>query len=101
MTDGQTYNPDGFLNGVASDDTANANTSWYNDYTLKNTHFLRLKNIRVTYNLPEKILSEAKINSASVYLDREFCPFTNYEGLDPRWNRTRLLFLFQSSECSV
>ena len=79
-----TYNPDGFLTGVASDDTANANTSGDNDYTLKNTHFLRLKNIRVTYNLPEKILSGAKINSASVYLDlQNSVLFTNYEGLDP------------------
>lgn len=78
------YNPDGFLTGVATDVTANANTSGNNDYTLKNTSFIRLKNIKLTYNLPEKILSGANISSASVYLDiQNSVLFTNYQGLDP------------------
>ena len=77
-------NPSGFLTGIATDQTANANKSGYNDYTLKNTHFLRLKNIKVTYTLPEKFLNNCKISSASVYLDlQNSVLFTNYEGLDP------------------
>ncbi len=81
-------NPSGFLTGIATDQTANTNTSGYNDYTLKNTHFLRLKNVKVTYTLPEKLLNGCKISSASVYLDlQNSVLFTNYEGLDPEMER--------------
>lgn len=77
-------NPSGFLTGIATDQTANANTSGYNDYTLKNTHFLRLKNIKVTYTLPERLLNSSKISSASVYVDlQNSVLLSNYEGLDP------------------
>lgn len=78
------YNPDGFLTGVASDKTANTNTSGNNDYTLKNTSFLRLKNIKVTYTLPEKLLSAGNISSASVFVDlQNTVLLSNFQGLDP------------------
>ena len=78
------YNPDGFLTGVATDKTANKNTSGNNDYTLSNTSFLRLKNIKLTYDLPSKILSGAKISAASVYVDiQNSVLLSNYQGLDP------------------
>lgn len=78
------YNTDGFLTGIAADYTANANTSGYNDYTLKNRSFLRLKNIKLTYDLPETLLSKVAISSASVYIDiQNSVLWGNYDCLDP------------------
>jgi len=78
------YNTDGFLTSIASDETANNNNSGNNDYTLKNTHYLRLSNVKLTYNLPQSLLSSTKISNAAVYFDlQNSLLLTNYEGLDP------------------
>jgi len=77
-------NPDGFLTGVASDLTSNANTSGNNDYTLKSTSYMRFSNIKLTYNFPTKLLQGAKISNAAVYLDlQNTALLTNFEGYDP------------------
>lgn len=78
------YNTDGFLTSIASDIAANSNNSGNNDYTLKNTSYLRLSNIKLTYNLPQNLLSNVKISSAAFYVDlQNTFLLTNYEGLDP------------------
>jgi len=78
------YNTDGFLTGIASDYTANNNNSGSNDYLLKNTSYLRLSNIKLTYNLPQKLLNSVSISNAAVYVDlQNSFLLTNYEGLDP------------------
>ena len=78
------YNTGGFLTGIASDIAANSNNSGNNDYTLKNTSYLRLSNIKLTYNLPQNFLNNVNISSAAVYVDlQNTLLLTNYEGLDP------------------
>lgn len=60
------------------------------DFTLKNVHFWRFKDIKLTYMLPEKFLKRNKIASdASVFVDlQNTLMLTNYDGLDPEWEPT-------------
>jgi TonB-linked SusC/RagA family outer membrane protein len=81
-------NPEGFLAGIASDQTANSNSSGYNNYTLKRTSYLRFSDIVLTYNLPENLVKNAKISNAAVYLDlQNTALITNFEGYDPEMER--------------
>ena len=78
------YNTDGFLTSIATDTAANSNNSGNNNYTLKNTHYMRLSNVKLTYNLPQNILNNIKISNAAIYVDMQNTfLLTNYEGLDP------------------
>ena len=79
------YNPTGWYPGIAQDVTGGNNKTGMHDFTLKNVHFWRFKDIKLTYMLPEKFLKRNKIASdASVFVDlQNTLMLTNYEGLDP------------------
>ena len=79
------YNPTGWYPGIAADVTGGNNKTGTHDFTLKNVHFWRFKDIKLTYMLPEKFLKRNKIASdASVFVDlQNTLMLTNYEGLDP------------------
>ena len=54
---------------------------------IENGDYVRLKNITVTYNLPDALLKRAKLSSAKVYLTGvNLLTFTKYTGWDPEVN---------------
>ncbi len=59
-------------------------TGSLSSYYLQNGSFLRVKNIQLGYNIPERILNKAGISSLRVYFagDNLFL-FTKFPGLDP------------------
>jgi hypothetical protein len=68
--------PDG--TGVL-DNTRAASNLWISDGS-----YIRLKNLRVGYDIPKKIIKTLKINSMSVFaLIQNFFTWTNYKGFDP------------------
>lgn len=78
------FNTDGWYPGIADDYSANANKTGYNDFTLKNMSYMRIKNIKLTYSLPQSALNYLHISNMSVYADlQNSVLLTNYEGLDP------------------
>lgn len=57
----------------------------FDDRFLENASFLRLKNVTLTYSLPQQLLSKSKFfSSARVYLQgQNLLTFTEFTGLDP------------------
>ncbi len=54
------------------------------DFWLQNGSYLRMKNIQLSYTLPSKWLSLAKIKKAAVYINAEnYLTFSAYKGFDP------------------
>ncbi len=54
------------------------------DRFLEDASFLRMKNIKLTYNLPQSILDKTFFRSCSIYAQgSNLLTFTNYSGLDP------------------
>jgi TonB-linked SusC/RagA family outer membrane protein len=54
------------------------------DAGFSDASYIRLKNVSLTYNLPENWLKPLKVNRASVYLRAQnLLTFTKYNGLDP------------------
>jgi len=54
------------------------------DYNMFKGDFVKLKNVSLAYNIPSKILSKVKINSARVYVSgQNLHIFTKYPGPDP------------------
>jgi hypothetical protein len=46
--------------------------------------FLRIKNITVGYNLPQKLLTALHLGSVRAYIDlQNLYVFTKYKGIDP------------------
>ncbi len=51
---------------------------------LQKSDFIRLRNVMLSYNLPNTLTSKIKINSARIYLSGvNLLTFTNYTGYDP------------------
>jgi len=56
----------------------------YSDYYIEDGSYIRLKNIQLGYNLPEKIIRPIRIKNAKIYLSAEnIYTITNFSGLDP------------------
>lgn len=54
------------------------------DFWLQNGSYLRMKNIQLSYTLPSKWLSLAKIKKAAVYINAEnYVTFSGYKDFDP------------------
>lgn len=88
-----TFNPSGWRPGIAADVTGNNNKSGTNDFTLINMWFMRLKNVKLTYNLPKVIVHNLNISNLSVYLDvQNSLLLTNYKGLDPEMEKNSAPF---------
>jgi hypothetical protein len=69
------------------------NKSGTNDFTLINMWFMRLKNVKLTYNLPKVIVHNLNISNLSVYLDvQNSLLLTNYKGLDPEMEKNSAPF---------
>ncbi|MGN1219802.1 MAG: SusC/RagA family TonB-linked outer membrane protein [Candidatus Cryptobacteroides sp.] len=78
------YNTKGTRPGIAADQYSSANASATNDFGLKTVNWLRLSNIKLSYQLPQALLSKAKISALGVYVDlQNTALISNYEGLDP------------------
>ncbi|MEX2565668.1 MAG: TonB-dependent receptor, partial [Cyclobacteriaceae bacterium] len=59
-------------------------SSYPSTYWLHDLSYLRLKNVRLSYTLPESILDRIKFQGATVYLSGDnLLTITNYEGADP------------------
>jgi len=53
-------------------------------YLIEDGSFFRLKNIQLTYNFPEKIISTIGLDRAQVYVQAQnIATFTKYTGLNP------------------
>lgn len=56
-------------------------------YYLESGSYFRVKNIQLTYRLPEKMLSKLGVSGASVYVQgQNLFTVTNYSGMDPEIN---------------
>ncbi|QIH35958.1 SusC/RagA family TonB-linked outer membrane protein [Sphingobacterium sp. DR205] len=54
------------------------------DAMITDASFIRLKNLSLTYNLPEKIAGKMKMNYCKVFLrGQNLLTFTKYKGIDP------------------
>ena len=62
-------NPDAIL--PASSFSASTNNSRVSDFWLRDVRYLRLKNINITYNIPNNIISKIGLNSTQLYLSTE------------------------------
>ncbi len=53
-------------------------------YIEHDLYWLKLKDVNITYELPNKLIKPAKISAASITLTaRNFLLGTNYTGMDP------------------
>jgi hypothetical protein len=56
----------------------------YSDKIIGDASFIRLKNLSLSYSLPEKLIRKAFIQNCKVYLQcQNLLTITNYQGLDP------------------
>ncbi len=56
----------------------------YSDYYIEDGSYIRLKNVQLAYNFPERILAPIKIKKAKIYISAEnVYTFTPFSGLDP------------------
>ncbi|WP_077400691.1 SusC/RagA family TonB-linked outer membrane protein [Cellulophaga omnivescoria] len=54
------------------------------DRFLEDASYIRLKNIKVSYSLPQEILNDLHLNDLSIFIQgNNLLTFTNYSGLDP------------------
>nr|WP_295866928.1 TonB-dependent receptor [uncultured Chitinophaga sp.] len=66
---------------ISSNSALNSSVS---DYFVEDGSYLRLKNIQLGYNFPEKWLERARIPQLRLYVGAQnLFTFTNYSGLDP------------------
>ncbi|MFO7573624.1 MAG: TonB-dependent receptor [Bacteroidales bacterium] len=67
----------------------NSNSQTASSAFVEDGSFLRLKNVRISYNLPKALLSKLQVRSASVYGQvTNLFTLTKYSGLDPELYRT-------------
>ncbi|EHQ27032.1 SusC/RagA family TonB-linked outer membrane protein [Mucilaginibacter paludis] len=73
------------LGGAAFTANTNLNVS---DARISDASFIRLKNISLTYQLPEKWISKIGLSNGRLYLQgQNLATITNYKGLDPENSR--------------
>lgn len=64
---------------VAVDNTRNTSSLWIEDGS-----YIRLKNLRLAYTLPEKIVKKLRLSNVQVYaMAQNYFTWTNYQGYDP------------------
>ena len=70
----------------ASDGTSQQVSSYF----IEDGSYLRLKNIQLTYTVPAKLLSKARMDNAQIYVQgQNLMTLTKYTGLDPDINLRR------------
>lgn len=64
--------------------TSFTNSQYYGDNVISDASFIRLKNISLSYTLPNNILKTLHLSNAKIYLQgQNLLTITNYLGLDP------------------
>jgi TonB-linked SusC/RagA family outer membrane protein len=64
---------------------------YFGDNTISDASFIRLKNVSLSYNLPDKIRNKLHVNEARLFIQgQNLLTFTNYQGLDPETLGTTL-----------
>jgi len=62
----------------------NSNRRPYTDRWIEDGSFLRLRNVTLTYNIPEKYFDKISLSTAKVYITgQNLFTLTNYSGFDP------------------
>ncbi len=75
-------NPDGYLPFAATTTTEDAY-----DYWIKDGSFLRIADLTLSYDLPEKWVSKMRMKNVKIYFTvNNLYTFTNYPGFDPEVN---------------
>ncbi|WP_287676733.1 TonB-dependent receptor [Bacteroides sp.] len=75
-------NPNGTMPRMVNGDPNNNRR--FSDFYVENGNFLRLQNLQIGYNLPNKIISKIGIKSLRLYLSGDnLFVLTKYEGVDP------------------
>ncbi|HMG68802.1 MAG TPA: SusC/RagA family TonB-linked outer membrane protein, partial [Chitinophagaceae bacterium] len=65
-------------------DQYNQNNLKISDRFIEDGSYLRIQNVSLGYNLPQRLISKAKISSCRVYISgQNLYTFTNYSGYDP------------------
>lgn len=81
------YNPNSGIPNLAVVEDPNGNYSKVSDYFLDRADYLRIKNIHLSYTLPERLISKMsflKSSKVRVYVNGEnLITITNYTGFDP------------------
>lgn len=77
----------GDISSIARVSTFNTTGGSYigqSDFSLADASYIRLKNVSVSYQLPEKLTRKAGMSRAAVYIQAQnLLTITNYKGLDP------------------
>lgn len=75
-------------------------TPQFDTHYLENASFLRLKNLMLSYNLPQSVLKSTKFfNGARVYVQgQNLLTFTKFTGLDPN---SLLIYTVRNILCHV
>ncbi|SDL42518.1 TonB-dependent receptor [Pedobacter antarcticus] len=69
---------------VVNGDNVSSGNSMPLDVNVSSTDFLRLKNVMLSYNLPNDFLKRIKVSNAKVFVSgQNLALLTNYTGLDP------------------
>ncbi len=69
---------------ASEDDTDDLQFQRFSTQYLENGDFIRLKNVRLAYQLPSALISKLKLSSATVYAQgRNLLTWTDYIGFDP------------------
>jgi TonB-linked SusC/RagA family outer membrane protein len=56
----------------------------FSSQDLEDASFLRVRNVQLSYNLPQSIVSKARLKNARIYFQgQNLYTFTNYSGFDP------------------
>ncbi|TCC87853.1 SusC/RagA family TonB-linked outer membrane protein [Pedobacter hiemivivus] len=69
---------------LSSADVSNLNATSFGSYGTEDASFIRLKNVSLSYTVPEKISQRLKIGSTKFFLQgQNLLTITKYKGLDP------------------
>ncbi|MCT3942487.1 TonB-dependent receptor [Elizabethkingia anophelis] len=76
-------NPNGFFAAPNMNLSNNRRQSWISNIFIKNGDYLRLRSLKLAYNLPESLISALKIKSAQIYfMGNNLFTLTSYKGLN-------------------
>ncbi|MDR0543328.1 MAG: TonB-dependent receptor, partial [Dysgonamonadaceae bacterium] len=82
-------NLDGKVPIPSSDGTKNKMNFRNSDFYIKDGSYLRLKNVQLTYTVPQKITNRLQLRNAKIYVSgTNLLTFTSYDGLDPEIGKT-------------
>lgn len=89
--------------GDPTDEAAFSSRRTFSSLHIQDASFLRLRNVQIAYNVPEKMLGALKVvKSAMVYVQgQNLLTFTKWNGLDPEDNDANAMFEYPSPRTMV